>query len=275
MGKRATAFVSPAGVGAGADDSTTPRLVLVHGSMPGGSCGIWGRSLCINVSTLEGAMYDYIARAHERGWIVIVADPFSDLDSPHRHMLELSNMMLMKGGPVMIVGHSYGAAMSIGMLKGNSASLQPYVTALALTDGMVWGAEGWTSENLLDERPPTDSELTATGATGDALKERRQHRDRLIKYAKHAPDAFRPGNAEDRAFLKAVGRNWVASALPVGAKEPGGGGGGGGGGGASKLMPTVSAGHEAHPSTTFTATEDVFAFLDRAARRRRKRAHEP
>ena len=27
-------------------------------------------------------------------------------------------------------------------------------------------------------------------------------------------------------------------------------------------MPTVSAGHEAHPSTTHAATESIFAFLD-------------
>ena len=65
--KKATAYVSPAGVGAGVDPAT-PRLLLVHGSMPGGSCGIWGRSLCINVSTLEGAMFDYIRRAHERAY---------------------------------------------------------------------------------------------------------------------------------------------------------------------------------------------------------------
>lgn len=89
--------------------------------MPGGSCGIWGRSLCINASTLEGAMYDYIAKAHERGWIVIVADPFGDDASPHRHMLELSKQLLSEGqGPIMIVAHSYGAAMTLGMLKGNS-----------------------------------------------------------------------------------------------------------------------------------------------------------
>lgn len=65
--KKATAYVSPAGVGAGVDPAT-PRLLLVHGSMPGGSCGIWGRSLCINVSTLGGAMFDYIRGAHERAY---------------------------------------------------------------------------------------------------------------------------------------------------------------------------------------------------------------
>lgn len=66
-------------------------------------------------------MYDYIAKAHERGWIVIVADPFGDDASPHRHMLELSKQLLSEGqGPIMIVAHSYGAAMTLGMLKGNS-----------------------------------------------------------------------------------------------------------------------------------------------------------
>ena len=87
----------------------------------------------------------------------------------------------------------------------------------------------------------------------------------LALFIQQAPKAFRAGNDEDRAFLQAVGRNWVASSLAVGARETQEG----------ALMSTVSAGVEAHPSTTFAATEDVFAFLDRAARRRRKRAFEP
>lgn len=60
----ATCWVSPAGVGAEIG-TATPRLLLVCGSMPGGSCGIWGRSLCINASTLEGAMFDYIRRVRQ------------------------------------------------------------------------------------------------------------------------------------------------------------------------------------------------------------------
>ena len=43
------------------------------------------------------------------------------------------------------------------------------VSALALTDGMVWSARGWTSEGLLDEEVPTDAQLAeaAGGASGD------------------------------------------------------------------------------------------------------------
>lgn len=89
--------------------------------------------------------------------------------------------------------------------------------ALIMDMAKVWGAKGWTSENLLDEHPPTDSDLKATGGVGgDEWKARKEHRDRLAGYAKLAPDAFRAGNAEDREFLHAHGRNWITSPLPAG-----------------------------------------------------------
>ena len=47
-----------------------PLLLLVCGSAPGGAAGVWGRSLCINASLHEGAMFDYIFRAQELGWAV-------------------------------------------------------------------------------------------------------------------------------------------------------------------------------------------------------------
>ena len=153
----------------------------------------------------------------------------------------------------------YGAAMSLGMLKGDPG-VQPRVAALALTDGMVWGAGGWSSANLLDERPPTDAEIVATGEPASEAA-RKDQRDRLAGYAMLAPMAFQPGTAKDRAFVQSVGRNWIASSLPVGAREHGTGG----------IVSVVSAGHESHPSTTFAATEDVFAFLDRGARRRKRK----
>jgi hypothetical protein len=53
-----TCFVSP-----GIAESSAPLLLLVCGSEPGGAVGVWGRSLCINATLLEGAMFDYIARA--------------------------------------------------------------------------------------------------------------------------------------------------------------------------------------------------------------------
>ena len=43
--------------------------------LPGGTAGVWGRSLCINDGTLSGSMFEAIARAKSRGWAVVVADP--------------------------------------------------------------------------------------------------------------------------------------------------------------------------------------------------------
>ena len=60
--------------------------------------------------------------------------------------------------------------------------------------------------------------------------------------------------------MATVGKNWVASDAPVGvavdrvAHQ----------GTQKPLMPAVSAGSTAHPSTTYAATADVFAFLDAA-----------
>jgi len=45
----AVAFASP-----GWQEHTGPVLMLVCGSAPGGTAGVWGRSLCINTSTQEG-----------------------------------------------------------------------------------------------------------------------------------------------------------------------------------------------------------------------------
>jgi hypothetical protein len=82
----------------------------------------------------------------------------------------------------------------------------------------------------------------------------------VARYAELAPAAFRPSTDADRAFVATVGKNWVASDAPVGvavdrvAHQ----------GTQKPLMPAVSAGSTAHPSTTYAATADVFAFLDAA-----------
>ena len=49
---RVQAFATP-----GLHAHCGPVLLLVCGSTPGGNCGVWGRSLCINDSTLQGAMH--------------------------------------------------------------------------------------------------------------------------------------------------------------------------------------------------------------------------
>lgn len=52
-------------------------------------------------------MTQWWLQAHERGWVVIVADPFGDPGSPHRHMLGLSKKFLKNADTIMIVGHSF------------------------------------------------------------------------------------------------------------------------------------------------------------------------
>jgi hypothetical protein len=52
----AVAYASP-----GWQQNTRPILLLVCGSAPGGTAGIWGRSLCINASTLEGVLPCFFA----------------------------------------------------------------------------------------------------------------------------------------------------------------------------------------------------------------------
>ena len=81
---------------------------------------------------VAGAMFDYIARGHAKGWAVLVADPHAD-ECPHRHLVRLVDL-LPAAGPLLIVGHSYGAAMSLGMLKA-SPGAQARLKAIALTDG--------------------------------------------------------------------------------------------------------------------------------------------
>ena len=58
----ATAYASP-----GLGDHTGPVCLLVCGSAPGGDAGVWGRSLCINASTAQGAMFDYVLKARALG----------------------------------------------------------------------------------------------------------------------------------------------------------------------------------------------------------------
>ena len=46
----------------------------------------------VNCMRWAGAMFDYIARGHCRGWAVIVADPHAD-DCPHRHLARLMSLL--------------------------------------------------------------------------------------------------------------------------------------------------------------------------------------
>ncbi|KAL1523899.1 hypothetical protein AB1Y20_018818 [Prymnesium parvum] len=228
----------------GLKDHAGPLLLLVCGAPPGGDAAVWGRSLCINASCLHGAMFDYARRASRRGWAVLVADPHAAA-SPHAHLVELWRALVAPSActRVVVVGHSYGAALAVHLLKAE-AEARRKVAALALTDGMACGAEGWSGELSALLCEAVDDE-----ADGPAAAWRR-------RCAAAAPLAFAPAAAEVRARVVQVATNFVASPLPAGTlireavAE-----------GADAGLREVSAGSESHPSTTHAATEEVFAFL--------------
>ena len=96
-------------------EHTGPTLVLVCGNTPGGEAGVWGRALCINQTTLQGAMFDYIARGRAHGWAVVVADPHTDA-APHLHLTRLMQGPLASKQRLLVVAHSYGAPCTLGMV---------------------------------------------------------------------------------------------------------------------------------------------------------------
>ena len=96
---------------------------------------MWGRSLCINASTHEGAMFDYIARAQAAGWAVLVAGVHGGR-SPTAHMQRLWQEVMAPAAfsALLVVGHSAGAAWTMQMLD-SFPEAAGRLKALALTDG--------------------------------------------------------------------------------------------------------------------------------------------
>ena len=74
---------------------------------------MWGRSLCINESTLQGAMFDCIRRAQELGWAVVVANPADGKPAErHLHLTSLWRKLLAASAAqqrLLVIAHSYGA----------------------------------------------------------------------------------------------------------------------------------------------------------------------
>ena len=222
-----------------------PMLLLVCGSAPGGAAGVWGRSLCINSSLHEGAMFDYITRAEELGWAVLVANPninefngvpVSGSESPHRHLQTLwsSYVSPAQASCVLVVAHSYGAPSMVHLLKVEPEARER-ISALVFADG---GA--FPPGTLLMEAIPSE-----TDPKMDAL------RKELLRFEQLAPEAFKPASSTVRTCLHAIARNFKASDEPAGtplAVDCDG-------------IVAVSAGHRSHPSTTHSATEPVFAYL--------------
>ena len=112
-----------------------PVLLLIPGDVPGGDCGTWSRRLSINDTTTSGAMFEYIFRAQDRGWSVVVSDPHLAA-SPHQHLQQLWCRLLRDSQMtrLLIVGHSYGGPVSMGLLKAEPDACER-MGALVLTDG--------------------------------------------------------------------------------------------------------------------------------------------
>mmetsp|Transcript_701 Transcript_701/g.2232 ORF Transcript_701/g.2232 Transcript_701/m.2232 type:complete len:195 (-) Transcript_701:204-788(-) len=137
-----------------------------------------------------------------------------------------------------------------------AVSVRRRVSALALTDGMVWlPTKGWAGDHaaLLSERVPTEAEAEAGPAAA-------MMRPLLSRFAAAAPHAFeepagRWQGAAPAEVLAAVGRNFVASDEPLGSTLHA----------APHELVALSAGTLRHPDTTHAAEEAVFHFLTRGA----------
>ena len=238
-----------------------PLLLLICGDVPGGDAGVWSRNLSINQGTVMGTMFEYIFRAQQRGWSVIVADPHGSDASPHAHVCKLwrSAIKPSKATKLLLVGHSYGGPVAMGFLKAEPAACDR-LGAIVTTDGMAWGARGWDSIEQLDESVPPPSALEHLSAEEVAQQggpeEVQSMAARCRRFAEAAPAAFAAPPRHVRQCVAAVGRNYKASRLATGTPV--------------RVTPDdalleVSAGHTQHGATTMSAVDSVFAFLERGA----------
>eukprot|EP00966_Prymnesium_polylepis_P184816 4283300-Prymnesium_polylepis.1 len=147
----------------GLREHTGPLCIFVCGSIPGGDAGVWGRSLCINKSTAEGAIP---ARRREparppdsalaqRGAAVVVLQRArrraqvrrASWPSPLGPALASRPIVSAARGPAGALHgcarRSYGAPLAIHLLKAEAEALTR-VAAIAFTDGMAWDPSGWT-----------------------------------------------------------------------------------------------------------------------------------
>ena len=212
-----------------------PIVFLVCGSFPGGSAGVWGRSLCVNATLREGAMFDYVERCRAEKWNVVIADPnvseesgrsVEGSETPHRHLSTLYSRAIHpdETRPILIVAHSYGAS-AVAFLFKDKPACRERIVGVALTDGCaLYGSI------LKEEGPPSGSA-------------------RLKKTKELVPAAF-TDDADANAAYAMVARNFVSSPEPAGTPLPGRG-----------PFESVSAGHTSHPATTHAATDVVFAYL--------------
>eukprot|EP00755_Sulcionema_specki_P028304 Sspe_Gene.89599::Locus_61344_Transcript_1_1_Confidence_1.000_Length_1539::g.89599::m.89599 len=231
-----------------------PVVVLVCGSAPGGAAGVWGRSICINHTLRDGAMFEYIAKAKERGWGVVVTNPgVNEIDGapvpgsecPHRHFAAVWKEVIAPApaSSVLIVAHSYGGPGTVYLLK-TLGEERNRIAAVAFTDAGAFDHAG----TLLQEDIPSEETLAAAKNRAKAEAERKM----MLRYRELAPESFAPPSPEVLAFLHSRARNFVVSDLPTGEGVHE----------SHEGCVAVSAGHKEHPWTSASAMDHVMAFLE-------------
>lgn len=268
-----------------------PILMLLCGDVPGCDAGAWNRRLCINNSTTEGAMFEYVFRAQERGWSVLVPD-IHGASAPHKHMQDLWTQLLEGSAAtrLLMVGHSYGGPVGLSLLK-SAPSACERLGAVVTSDGMAWHVGGWDSIEQLDEAVPTEPEvrlharpirtapercdedarappapidapaapsrwraqMAQLASDGKADEESQQMYERSKRFADLAPAAFQPAAPAVRDCVAQLVRNYAHSTLPVGTT--------------TRVEPTdriltLSAGTEDHGQVTHNVIDHAFAYLD-------------
>jgi hypothetical protein len=135
--------------------NTENLLVLIQGTGRV-RVGVWGCALCINDSMKNGSMVEYVLRAQQKGYAVLVLNPNCQSEEPgsrskEEHCLtawdrlvdspadrgdenEGSRVGRSPARRICVVGHSYGGVCSVELLKRRQRSFQARVAALALTD---------------------------------------------------------------------------------------------------------------------------------------------
>ncbi|KAL6042535.1 Arb2 domain-containing protein [Balamuthia mandrillaris] len=156
---RSSIFVSK-----GALSSTSPLVILVHGS-GNVRAGQWARKPCFNDDLSIGSVLPYVERAHAKGMNVVVLNPnlnhgmvngrkvdIEGNSSPEAHLLYVWDKFISSAPAehLFFVSHSYGGIATINLIEHRDARLLKRLRALALTDSMHFFSHRGLSRRALE-----------------------------------------------------------------------------------------------------------------------------
>ncbi|KAJ3157768.1 hypothetical protein HDU89_000146 [Geranomyces variabilis] len=151
--------------------SDGPLLLLIPGINV--SIGQWARSIIINDNINDGAIYNYLTEAKDRGYEVIALNPNENGKGRrpirvHSSMRNTCGKTLFVAKNISIVAHSYGGVSTLHLLKRFDQEFRERVKGIALTDA-VHNASGLDKEqrawlkgvavNWITSDEPLDSPL--------------------------------------------------------------------------------------------------------------------